>query len=158
VSGQLSAVRGQLQRPPVVESPAMAAWRQKASLLFPQLKRDLNDKGFTIYMVFFDLLIMARDAHEAGDDESIRRIYGFGEWCLRQKAKDLRNAAGVAFYEHLVDDPKLWPLVVPWLSPIVISQVSTLWAARLNPADYSKFDKLIRGRMKTRYKELESVK
>jgi hypothetical protein len=36
---------------------------------------------FSIYMVFFDLLPRVRKAHQEGDTETLRRIYGFAEWC-----------------------------------------------------------------------------
>lgn len=124
----------------------MSVWRRKAADLFPELKRDLNDKEFTIYMLFTDLGAWTREAHEADDNDRLRSIYGFAEWCLSQKAKDLWNAAGVSFYEHLVDVPRLWPKVVPWLSRKVIEQVRSLWEFRLGPAEYAKFDRLIRQR------------
>lgn len=133
----------------------MANWRRKAELLFPKLKRELNAKDYTIYSLFTDLQPMCRDAHASGDEELMRRIYGFSEWSLMQKAKDLWNAAGVSFYEHLVDQRDLWPLVIPWLSPFVITTVRGLWEWRLTPAEFSEFEKLIRARKKTRYQELQ---
>ena len=136
---------------------AMSTWRTKAARLFPQLKPELNSKEFTIYMVFTDLCSWAREAHQSGDDDLLRKIYGFSAWCLRQEAKDLWNAAGVSFYEHLIDEPKLWAEIVPWLSPRVIGDVHGLWEARLDPEAMSKFDKLIRDRKKIRYQELESA-
>jgi hypothetical protein len=33
----------------------------------------------------------------------LEKIYGFADWCASQKEKELWNAAGVAFYEHLAD-------------------------------------------------------
>jgi hypothetical protein len=68
-------------------------WRRKALALFPELRPEVQRPGFTIYMLFFDLLPMAPEAHEAGDEERLRRIYGFAEWCFEQKAKDMWNTA-----------------------------------------------------------------
>ena len=105
-------------------------------------------------MLFFELLPMARQAHKASDDETLRRIYGFSEWCFGQKAKDMWNAAGVAFYEHLFDDhPSVWPEVVQWLSPSVIEGVWGLWEWRLSAEELAEVKRLIEGRRQRRYPE-----
>lgn len=98
----------------------MAVWRRRALEAFPQLRRDLNRGDYTVYALFFDLLPMARAAHEAEDDDMLRRIYAYAEWCARQTAKDLWNAAGVCFYEHLFDLPDAVRQVIPWLSPFAV--------------------------------------
>lgn len=132
----------------------MANWRRKALDLFPDLRYDVQRPEFSIYMVFFRLLPMSREAHKAGDDEMLQRIYGFAEWCFEQKAKDMWNAAGVAFYEHLFDDhPSLWPEVVQWLPPPVIEGVWGLWEWRLSTEDLAEVKRLIEGRRRQRYPE-----
>ena len=105
----------------------MAVWRRRALELFPQLRRDLQSRDYSVYLLFFDLKPMLRVAHDADDTEELRRIYGFAEWCSRQTAKDLWNAAGVAFYEHLFDYPEYSERVIPWLSPRVVYYHWSLW-------------------------------
>src|SRR5690242_11221551 len=103
-------------------------------------------------MVFFDLLPRVRIAHQNGDVEMLRRIYGFAEWCFEQKAKDMWNAARVAFYEHLFDDhPSLWAEVVQWLSPQVIKGCSGLWEWRPAEGELAEVKRLIAGRRQRRY-------
>lgn len=122
----------------------MANWRRKALALFPDQRYDVQRPDFSIYMLFFRLLPMCREAHEAGDEDGLRRIYGFAEWCFEQRAKDMWNAAGVAFYEHLFDDhPSLWPEVVEWLSPLVIKGCWGLWEWRLSADELAGVKRLI---------------
>jgi hypothetical protein len=110
----------------------MSAWRRRALSLFPALGRDLERPDYSVYQLFFDLKPMLLQAHEVGDDETLRRIYGFAEWCSEQSAKDLWNAAGVSFYEHVFDHTEA-RVVVPWLSPRVIANHWTLWEVMLDP-------------------------
>jgi hypothetical protein len=91
----------------------MAAWRRRALELFPQLRRDLQSRDYSVYSLFFELKPMLRTAHDSGDNELLRCIYGFAEWCSQQTAKELWNAAGVAFYEHLFDYPDYSERIIP---------------------------------------------
>lgn len=122
----------------------MASWRRKVLTFFPDLRRDVQRPDFSIYMVFFDLLPRVREAHQDGDTETLRRIYGFAEWCFEQKAKDIWNAAGVAFYEHLFDSHRsLWPEIVRWLSPRVVEGCMGLWEWRLSEEELAEVRRLI---------------
>lgn len=122
----------------------MANWRRKALALFPEMRHDVQRPDFSIYMVFFDLLPMCREAHKSGDVETLRRIYGFAEWCFEQEAEDMWNAAGVAFYEHLFDGHhSLWEAIVQWLSPRVIEDCWGLWERRLSAQELEELRSLI---------------
>jgi hypothetical protein len=132
----------------------VATWRRKVLALFPELRLDAQRPDFSIYMVFFDLLPRVREAHQDGDTEAIRRIYGFAEWCFEQKAKDLWNAAGVAFYEHLFDSHRsLWPEFVEWLSPQVVEGCMGLWERRLSEEELAEVRQLIADCRKRLYRE-----
>ncbi len=132
----------------------MSSWRRKILTLFPTLRFDAQQPNYTIYTAFFDLLPMSRKAHKAGDDETLRRIYGFAEWCFEQPAKDLWNAAGVSFYEHLFDEyPSLWPEIVQWLSPRVVKEVWPLLEWRLKVDELARVQDLIARRRRIRYPE-----
>ncbi|HEX3315269.1 MAG TPA: hypothetical protein VHR72_10285 [Gemmataceae bacterium] len=97
-----------------------------------------------MYSVFFELLPRVRLAHQDGDTDSLLRIYGFAEWCFEQRAEDLWNAAGVAFYEHLFDSHRsLWPEFVLWMSPPVAEGCFGLWEARLSIEEMTVVRRLI---------------
>jgi hypothetical protein len=116
----------------------LAAWRRRALATFPELRVEIQRPEFTIYSLFFELLPMVRSAHERDDGETLRRIYGFAEWCFSQKAKDLWNAAGVAFYEHLFDEKAYRDDILSWLSPHVINGCWGLWEARLTRSHFEE--------------------
>jgi hypothetical protein len=121
----------------------MAAWRRKAVEQFPTLRRELNNPSYSIYALFFDLLPMVREAHQAANEEVLRRIYGFAAWSLDQRAKELWNAAGTAFYEHVFDRRSDWTNVIPWLSEKIIANCWELWAARLSDVEISELRAMI---------------
>lgn len=122
----------------------MASWRRKVLTWFPELRHEAVQPDYNIYDAFFELLVRVREAHQTGETEQLRRIYGFAEWCSRQHAKDLWNAAGVAFYEHLFDGHRsLWPEIVQWLSPKVTSECMGLWACRLPAEELAEVQRLI---------------
>lgn len=124
----------------------MSSWRRKVLTLFPDLRPEAERPDLTIYGVFFELLPRVRTAHEEGDTEALRRIYGYAEWCSEQEAKDLWNAAGVAFYEHLFDSHRsLWPEIVRWLSPRVVADCMSLWEWRLSAEDLAEVQRLVAG-------------
>ena len=132
----------------------MASWRRKALALFPDLKFEVQRPDFSVYQIFFRILPMSRDAHKAGDVDTLRKIYGFAEWCFEQRAKEMWNAAGVAFYEHLFDDhPSLRAEVVQWLPPRVIVGCMGLWGWRLSPNDLATVKKLIDARRVSPYRD-----
>jgi hypothetical protein len=108
----------------------MSTWRPTAIELFPHLERELRGRraGYTIYSLLGDLRIDAEKAHSRGDEDLLRRIYGFAEWCSRQRAEELWNAAGVAFYEHLFENPTTIDRVLPWLSAYAIRKHWDLWS------------------------------
>lgn len=114
----------------------MAVWRRKAIALFPELRREFARPDCTLYGVFFELLPRVLEAHRNGDEATPAAIYGFAEWCFEQRAKDLWNAAGVSFYEHVFDGGRdTWKRVVPWLPPRVVRDVWGLWEGRLSADD-----------------------
>jgi hypothetical protein len=122
----------------------MATWRRRALDVFPDLRHDLNSPDYTIYSLLFDVLPALRDAHRAGDDTQLSRIYGFAAWCSGQRSKLLWNAVGVSFYEHLFDEPWMREAVCPWLSADIRAKHMELWEARLAPKDFDQVNKLLR--------------
>lgn len=131
----------------------MSVWRRKAIALFPDLRSEVQRPDFSIYMLFFRLLPMVREAHDAEDVDLLRRIYGFAEWCFSQKAKDMWNAAGVAFYEHLFDEARTWGQVIPWLPPQVLEGCWGLWEFRLSQEETTELRERIADCCRFRYLE-----
>ena len=122
--------------------------------LFPERRHEFVVPDYNVYMAFFDLLPMVREAHQTGDAERLRRIYGFAEWCFDQKAKDMWNAAGVGFYEHLFDSHRSqWAEMVQWLSPRVVNGCWGLWEWRLSVEELEEVKSLLAKRRETRYRE-----
>src|SRR5262245_40853185 len=110
----------------------MSAWRRRALELFPKIGCDSPET--TIYTVFFDLLPLCRQAHAANDEELLGRIYGFADWCFRQRAGELSNAAAVAFYEHLADAETTLAEFSRRVQPDVFHCVAPLLADRAGQA------------------------
>ena len=77
-------------------------------------------------------------ALDAGDEGLVRRIFGFAERCAARTARELWDAAGVAFYEHLFDYPAYSERVVPWLSPRLVHNPWRLWEAIVAPAEWAR--------------------
>ncbi len=108
--------------------------------LFPEHKQWIQDEGltFSIYQLFFDLLPIAREAHQRQDKETLERIYQYAEWCWKQqlRAPEIHNAVAVAFYEHLIDDRSSMRDIPCWLKPDIFDDVKSLFEARLPPEKY----------------------
>jgi hypothetical protein len=123
----------------------MAAWRRKALEAFPELRRELSDAQeiYSAYALWFELLPLVRDAHREENADLLRRIYGFAEWCYRA-GPELRNAVAVSFYEHLLDERWMRPLVSPWLTAEIVRDIRPLWEARLVPRDMRDFEDALR--------------
>jgi len=101
----------------------MTLWQQKALELFPDLQPDIEEDDANIYTLFFEILPRCLVAHVNDDTEELRKIYGYADWCFHQEEKDLWNAAGVAFYEHLVDEPLTREQIPLRLTPEIFAGV-----------------------------------
>ena len=109
----------------------MSAWRRKALELFPDLRIDIEDLDMSLMSLFFELLPRCRDAHDRGDSVELKKIYGFADWCASQKAKELWNAAGVGFYEHLADSRQTFDAIPLWVRKQVFDDIAGLLEARV---------------------------
>ncbi|ULL16521.1 hypothetical protein DVH26_19995 [Paenibacillus sp. H1-7] len=107
----------------------MSVWRRKATELFNI--RFGPTQHETIYDVFRTLLGLVKEAHNRGDEDQLKKIYEYAEWCSTQRADDLRNAAGVSFYEHLVDDEVTYQAILRWIKPTIFSIIKDLLKWRI---------------------------
>jgi hypothetical protein len=118
----------------------MSAWRKKAMEILPGYKKDFEEAGTSIYEVFGYMLSELPAAHQHNNTELLKKIYAFAEWCHHQKAKDLWNAAGVAFYEHLGDRPETLEAIPHWVKPAIYIQIKPLLEARLSDENIRQLD------------------
>ena len=119
----------------------MATWRRKALELFPDLRGEIQERGSTIYTVFFALLPRLREAHRAGDAAELDAIYGYAAWCAGQNTTDLWNAAGVCFYEHLPDARQTKAAMADRIPPDVFPRVAGLLEARMEADEFAALKK-----------------
>ncbi|PRY45961.1 hypothetical protein CLV43_101225 [Umezawaea tangerina] len=96
-------------------------------------------------MYFGELWHLALEAHRAGDEETLRRVYGFALWCFQQPEQFLSNAIMVSFYEHVFDDWELRDDVAHRLTPEVVAKVRPLWEWRWSTERLAEVDALFEG-------------
>lgn len=118
----------------------MSVWRRKAIEYFPKSKKEFEQPNTNIYTVFFELLPETCKAHRENEVDQLTRIYDFAEWCFRQKEKNLWNAAGVAFYEHLGDFEETFLAMPTWVKPDIYNDIRPLLAMRLDNGKMKKLD------------------
>ncbi|CAN5830849.1 hypothetical protein BH10BAC2_BH10BAC2_21690 [soil metagenome] len=118
----------------------MSTWRRKAIDCLPELRNEFEDKEISIYTVFTELLPATVEAHKTNNTEQLKKCYDFAEWCFRQKEKDLWNAAGVSFYEHLGDYEETLHAMPRWIKPDIYIDVRVLLELRLSEKELQKLD------------------
>lgn len=119
----------------------MSVWRQKAIECAPELKVDFQATDLTPYTVFMELLPIVRQAHLDKDINRLTKIYSFAEWCLRQKDEKLWNAAGVSFYEHLVDTDETFQQFTNWIKKEIYIDIRDLLKHRAEETQMKQLDK-----------------
>ena len=126
----------------------MSAWRKKAIECLPESKKDFEDPETSIYLVFSYLVTAAVEFHKTNNIDRLQNIYDFAEWCFRQKSKDLWNAAGVSFYEHLGDHPEIRQAIHRWVKPDIYAEIRGLLKWRLGDKEVQQIDKSYRDNTK----------
>jgi hypothetical protein len=119
----------------------MSVWRRKAMECLPEKKTEFEHPGTTIYGVFIELLPALVEAHKGDNTERLHKIYEFAEWCYKQKANDLWNAAGVSFYEHLYDCKETRDSFRKWIKRDIYKNVRGLLELHVNEDDLKLLDK-----------------
>jgi hypothetical protein len=119
----------------------MSVWRQKAIACLPEFKADLEQSDISIYEVFSYLLTSVRKSHQENDTERLKVLYSYAEWCFRQKQKDLWNAAGVAFYEHLGDHIETRRSMAKWVKQDIYKEIRELLKLRIDEKVLKEIDK-----------------
>jgi hypothetical protein len=109
----------------------MSTWRRNAIEILPQCRQELQASDANLYTVFREMKPFLLRAHIAQNLSLLKKIYAFAEWCMRQKAPHIRNAAGVGFYEHLVDDPETMQAISRWVKKDIYLEIRNLLEYRL---------------------------
>lgn len=120
----------------------MSTWRKKAIECLPKFKKEFEKRDTSIYDVFMELLPATVVAHNKSDIAQLQKNYDFAAWCFTQKTKELWNAAGVCFYEHLGDAEETWASMPQWVNSDIYCQIRPLLALRLNSARLKTIDRL----------------
>lgn len=118
----------------------METWRKKAHECLPEYKDSLGKQETTIYFVFFEMLPLTIEAHKKRDTKKLKQYYAFAEWCFRQDEKELWNAAGVAFYEHLGNYPETRKGMHRFISRELYKDIRGLIAQNLDKGQLKEFD------------------
>lgn len=118
----------------------MSVWRRKAIECLPDNRADFQDPDTSVYTIFSALLSATVAAHKAGDSKQLKKYYAFAEWCSQQNARDLWNAAGVSFYEHLADFPETLAVMPLWVSRSRYQQIRGLLQLRLTEKQLHELD------------------
>ncbi len=114
----------------------MSTWRRKAMEEFPDLKNQFRSRT-SIYGVFFALLQRCKQGHRENNEAELKLIYAYAAWCSAQRAKSLWNAAGVPFYEHLVDQPEMIRALPRWILAETFHNVEGLFEWRLSAEEFA---------------------
>lgn len=119
----------------------MSVWRQKAIECAPELKTEFQASDLTPYTVFTELLSIVKQAHLEKDNSKLAKIYSYAEWCHKQEDKKLWNAAGVSFYEHLIDEEITFKQFTNWIKKDVYNDIRDLLSHRANETQMKHLDK-----------------
>lgn len=118
----------------------MSVWRRKAIECLPENRIEFQAPDTSVYTVLSALLTATVAAHRTGNHKQLNKYYAFAEWCARQNAKELWNAAGVSFYEHLGDFPETLAVMPQWVSRYRYQQVRGLLQLRLTEKQLQELD------------------
>lgn len=119
----------------------MSVWRRKALACLPEFRHELQRKDTSIYEVFFTLLSETILAHQQKDNTRLREYYSFAEWCFSQTDKSLWNAAGVSFYEKLIDREETTHDMSIWVKKSIYIKVRGLLVFRAGEDKVKELDK-----------------
>ncbi|MFN8259267.1 MAG: hypothetical protein U0W24_26500 [Bacteroidales bacterium] len=118
----------------------MSVWRQKAIECAPELRKEFEAHDLTPYTVFMELLPITRKAHKEKDYNRLKKIYDFAEWCHKQKDKNLWNAVGVTFYEHLADTDETYLQITKWIKKEIYLDIRELLNQRVDNEKIKSLD------------------
>jgi hypothetical protein len=121
----------------------MAKWRAAATERLPELIDEINAAP-NIMSLWIELHLHFKVAYREPQNESlIARIYSYADWCMNTRhnsdpGRDPSNAVGVAFFEHIPDDPAARAEMPVWFTPDQIRLLRSLLVYRFGDAAYEQ--------------------
>ncbi len=112
----------------------------KAIQCAPELKKEFEQPDLNLYTVFMELLPLLRQAHINNDNERLKNIYDFAEWCFKQNDVRLWNPAGVSFYEHLADTDVTYLQFTNWIKKEIYFDIRDLLNQRVDDEKMKRLD------------------
>ncbi len=86
----------------------MSQWRKEAGSRLPELQKIIAAPVVDNPMMLWIELNMEfskRCEDDPVDLDLLRRIWGYGLWCLHHPSHDVSTAAALGFFEHAIDTP-----------------------------------------------------
>jgi len=134
----------------------MSDWQAKARELLPEMQEELADCDGMLTLFMSDVRAAAHAAHRSRDDSVLKRLHSFASWCMSQPHKELWNAAGVSFYEHLVDEPASRAAIPDWVMPGTFASVHGLMERRMDAKAHRDLLKAYDGKHGTAFAKRKS--
>ncbi|MBI2079395.1 hypothetical protein HYT84_01410 [Candidatus Micrarchaeota archaeon] len=128
-------------------------WKEVVKNRFPEIYNSQEHE--TIYSFLFDFLECVEKKHKDNDEKFLMKAYCFAEDCYNSKSDEIRNAIGVAFYEHVTNDEKMFVGCFDYISKeIMETTVLPLVQFRLHDFNKARLRKFL-SLAKERYGELK---
>jgi len=126
----------------------VSTWKRIAVQLFPEHHSGFDSfqkPHMTIYQIFFQLRKDAEEYIRTGNQEGLRRIFTFVEWCFEQRNRNSNvwNAAATAFLEHLADDDQGAAVIPAWVKPDIFKEMQSEFMKRRERDGEGKFQLLL---------------
>ena len=123
----------------------METWRAKAKDCFPELE-DIVNEAWSPMSLWIELDMCLCDAYDVDppNDDLIRRIYGFADWCFKQPHTesadtDLSTAVSVCLIEHIPLDQRVAGDLHRWFSLEDVQGFEPLFRYHISDVEYTKF-------------------
>src|SRR5215217_5955871 len=102
----------------------MTRWRKEAFDRLPELRRKLQEEK-SAYGFFHEVVNALESAHLRREDDMIRRIYAYANWCLqaprgKDSSDDMLTIMAVSFFESLPLHPVIRKNIGHWLPKATI--------------------------------------
>lgn len=123
----------------------MSTWRRKAIETLPDMTREFEHPKTTVYQVLFEMLARVEQLN-LHTEEELQRIFDYALWCHTQRNYEIKNAVGVAFYEHLADEPITQEQIINRLPPNVFEDCKGLFELRLSSEEFRELCKRYYGK------------
>lgn len=126
----------------------MSTWKRLAVQLFPEHSSGLDafqKSHMNIYQIFFALKKDVDEYIQMNNQEGLKRIFEFTEWCFEQRNHnhDIWNAAATAFLEHLADNDTRAEIIPLCVKPDIFLAMKSEFKKRRERDGKGKFQILL---------------